>query len=435
MKDILWSCFETAVNYYQGFIMVWFVYRFLNPKSIDMAKIFLVVFSIAFGTAITILNHICIYESFASVIYFIILFVYSLIAFDDKIIKRILSAVIPNVLLLLITSLELNMISSIFKMSIVDLITRTDIVRFIALVIIQASIWVALKLVIKLFKFSDSYTFSDWSPIITMLIFSFILVSLLHVLALSANNVQRIYINMLYLCIFVLNLLMFQVLYSLYKKNDQIKSIKLWNLKEKYITQFVDDSKTQYDSIRKIRHGINNQLVAVYSMLSDGETEAAMNFIEQSTDVLKHTASFVQTNSLAANAIINSKLTHATAIGAQVSCISANDLMGINEIDLCDLLSNILDNAVTACENLPPEIKRFISLKITEENGIYTILIKNSISESVLTKNPKLKTTKNDKKNHGFGISIIKDIVRKYNGRLDYYESDDAFCCYIVLKV
>lgn len=54
MKNLLWKCFELVINYYQGFIMTWFVYRFLNPKSLKQAKTFLSIFSIIFGTTITL---------------------------------------------------------------------------------------------------------------------------------------------------------------------------------------------------------------------------------------------------------------------------------------------------------------------------------------------------------------------------------------------
>ena len=33
------------------------------------------------------------------------------------------------------------------------------------------------------------------------------------------------------------------------------------------------------------------------------------------------------------------------------------------------------------------------------------------------------------KKSHGLGTKIVKDIVEKYNGSIDYYEEDEFFCC------
>lgn len=434
MKDLLWNSFEIAVNYYQGLIMAWFVYKFLTPKDIKLAKIFLSVFGIIFGTTITLLNRITIYEGYTSIFYIAILLIYALIAFNDSIIKKALSTIIPNIILLLVTSLELNLISSVNKISVKDLITNYNALRFITLIMIQFSLWISLTLIVKLFKFSDNYTMSDWSPIITVLITSFILVSLLHVLALSVSSTQRIYINIAYLVIVILNFLMFYVIYSLYLKNMQIKNMKIQALKEQYVEQYVNNAKTQYDLIRKIRHDIKGQLATVYSLLSDDKTDEAMKFIEQSNAIIRNTATFVQTDNVVANAIINSKLTAASTLGIKVSCITINDFTGINELDLCDLLSNTLENAITACEMMPADVNRFIYLEISKENGIYTFLIKNSLYESVISENPNLKTTKFDKKNHGLGTSIIRDIANKYNGRYDYYEIDSTFCCSVILK-
>ena len=434
MKDLLWNGFELLINYYQGFIMIWFVYRFLTPQSIKKAKIFLSVFSVIFGTTITLLNRYTLYEGITSTLYIVILLVYAVIAFNDKIIKKILSTIIPNILLLLITSVELNLISSLNKISVKDLITNDNGVRFMTLIVIQISLWLSLKSIIKLFKFSDSYTLSDWSPIIIVLISSFILVSLLHVLSLGANDTQRLYVNLSYLVIIILNFLMFYVIYLLYLKNAQIKNMKIMSVKEQYMEQYVNNAKTQYEMIRKIRHDIKDQLSTVYELLSNDKTEEAMGFIEQSSSIVKATMTFVQTNNSVANAIINSKLSTAATLGIKVSCITVNDFVGINELDLCDLLSNTLENAINACEAMPLNPNRFIYLEISKENNIYSFMVKNSLDKSVIRDNPKLKTTKKDSINHGLGISIIRDIVNKYSGRYDYYEIDNAFCCSIILE-
>lgn len=301
MKNLLWKCFELVINYYQGFIMTWFVYRFLNPKSLKQAKTFLSIFSIIFGTTITLLNHITLYEGFTSTLYLVILLVYAIIAFNDSIIKKLLSTIIPNIILLLITSVELNLLSSLNRISVKDLITNDNSVRFMTLIVIQISLWISLKIIIKLFKFSDSYTISDWSPIITVLISSFILVSLLHVLSLNADDTQRIYINLSYLVIIILNFLMFYVIYSLFFKNAQIKNMKVLSVKEQYMEQYVNNAETQYELIRKIRHDINDQLTTVYELLTSGKTEDALGFIEQSNGIVKATMTFVQTNNPVAN--------------------------------------------------------------------------------------------------------------------------------------
>lgn len=434
MKNLIWNGFELLINYYQGFIMSWFVYSFLKPKSIKKAKILLPIFSVIFGTTITLLNKYILYEGLTSTLYVLILLTYAIFAFNDNLIKKLLSTIIPNIIALLITSVELNLISSLNKISVKDLITNYNSVRFITLMVIQISLWLSLKIIIKLFKFSDSYSISDWSPIITVLISSFILVSLLHVLSLGANDTQRLYVNLSYLVIIILNFLMFYVIYSLYLKNAQIKNMKIMSVKEHYMEQYVSNAKTQYEMIRKIRHDIKDQLTTVYDLLSNEKIEEAMGFIEQSSGIVKSTMTFVQTNNLVANAIINSKLSTASTLGIKVSCITVNDFVGINELDLCDLLSNTLENAITACKAMTSNSNRFIYLEISKENNIYTFIVKNSLDKSVISQNPKLKTTKKDSNNHGLGTSIIRDIVNKYSGRYDYYEIDNAFCCSIILE-
>ena len=210
--------------------------------------------------------------------------------------------------------------------------------------------------------------------------------------------------------------------------------MKIMSVKEQYMEQYVNNAKTQYEMIRKIRHDIKDQLSTVYELLSNDKTEEAMGFIEQSSSIVKATMTFVQTNNSVANAIINSKLSTAATLGIKVSCITVNDFVGINELDLCDLLSNTLENAINACEAMPLNPNRFIYLEISKENNIYSFMVKNSLDKSVIRDNPKLKTTKKDSINHGLGISIIRDIVNKYSGRYDYYEIDNAFCCSIILE-
>ncbi len=53
-----------------------------------------------------------------STLYLVILLVYAIIAFNDSIIKKLLSTIIPNIILLLITSVELNLLSSLNRISV-----------------------------------------------------------------------------------------------------------------------------------------------------------------------------------------------------------------------------------------------------------------------------------------------------------------------------
>ncbi len=48
------------------------------------------------------------------------------------------------------------------------------------------------------------------------------------------------------------------------------------------------------------------------------------------------------------------------------------------------ILSNTLDNAITASEKITDESERFINLDISKTMDIYRIVVRNAINESVL---------------------------------------------------
>ena len=434
MKNLFWNSFEIAVNFYQAFVQIWFIYRFFQPSAKKSVKMMSGVFGIILGTALTFLNSITLFEGFYSYIYIVIVFLYASIAFKEKIIKKIFVSIFSFLIVLIITVVELNFISSVFEISVEQMITDESVKRFICVIVIQISIYIALRLTLTVFKYADEYAFSDWLPIITLLIATYILSSLLHVLSLSMNEEQRIIINLANVVLLILNFVMFYVIHSLYEKNKRINEMKIIEVKEQYLEQFIGNANSQYESIRKIRHDIKDKLSTVYGLLANGHNDEAMIFIEKSSKVIAQIETFVQTNNAVANAIINSKLTTAYSLGIKVSCITVADFSGIDETDLCDLLSNILETAIAACQEIQNNGKRYIYLQISSENNIYTFLVKNSVSHSVMECNPQLKTTKADKNSHGLGTSIIRDIANKYNGRCDFYEIDNTFCCSVILK-
>lgn len=183
-----------------------------------------------------------------------------------------------------------------------------------------------------------------------------------------------------------------------YELDLQIIQNEILKLHEQYGRQYVKNADLQYDSIQKIRHDMKDQLSVVYAMLSEGKTNAAMEYISKNVDVISSNYNMVNTDSIVVNAIVNSKFTVAETVGINVQCSSVKYFDGIDEMDLCNLLSNMLDNAVEACMSIPKEMKKFVSLDIGCENGIYRFAVKNSINRSVLENNRQLITSKSDKK-------------------------------------
>ena len=84
-----------------------------------------------------------------------------------------------------------------------------------------------------------------------------------------------------------------------------------------------------------------------------------------------------------------------------------------------------MDNAIEA--SIKETERKEVNIDIMPKKGYVNIIVKNAILQSVLEKNPDLKTTKTDERIHGIGMRSISDIVKKYDGMLDFYEKNNFF--------
>lgn len=57
MTITLWTIFEILINFYQGGLETWFIYRFLTPRSHERAKIWAVIFAVCEGCLVTAFNY------------------------------------------------------------------------------------------------------------------------------------------------------------------------------------------------------------------------------------------------------------------------------------------------------------------------------------------------------------------------------------------
>ena len=185
--------------------------------------------------------------------------------------------------------------------------------------------------------------------------------------------------------------------------------------------------------IRKIRHDIKDNMSAVYRLVEEDKKSEAIEYMSSYLTDLTEKESLITTNNPVVNAVINSKLSAAKSYGINVVCICISDFTGITDLDLCSLLSNMLNNAISACKSCLIESKR-IYLHISADEYKYDFCVKNTIESSVLKNNPNLLTLKNNKKEHGIGVGIIRSIAEKYDGKVDFYEEINEFCCRVILK-
>lgn len=193
-----------------------------------------------------------------------------------------------------------------------------------------------------------------------------------------------------------------------------------------YIRKQESDIRSLHQSMRRLKHDMKNHLMVLASYLNDGDYEAAKTYTSEILDRLNAMHSYIETGNALLNHILNEKLELARncgiAVRAQIETLSFSRM---RSIDFSALFTNLLDNAIEASKREPAGE---LFLHIFQERGYDAISVKNKITKSVLTENPKLHSTKEDREQHGIGITQIKEITVSYGGICDFYEKDGYFC-------
>ena len=99
--------------------------------------------------------------------------------------------------------------------------------------------------------------------------------------------------------------------------------------------------------------------------------------------------------------------------------------INMDDFHLVSLLSNLLDNAITAAAKCPDG---FIRLAITEVKNYIQIECTNNHQEQIQQKNNIFFTTKATQKEiHGLGIKSMRKTVEKLRGEIHIDYTEDSF--------
>ncbi len=437
MKNILWAIFELLINVFQGYAFCLYSYKYLNNKGLKKFVFgYGSVYSLLIAGTITFFNRITIFEHLWAFLYALIIFIFSVHRLKGSIIEKIFSAILPILIMTISSAFMSNFISALFEIPLKNLLFDKNFSRFILLISTQLMIIYLSIFSLKILKKDGINKLNphEWVLIISVFSISIIISAFLNFISMdNFSSKNRHFIILTFVGILVINLIVVFIVSDLSKMNNLKYENELLKIKQEYSRQYVSDSSTEYEVIRKLRHDFKDNWSAVYELIKDNKNQQALKFIDEYIDELSEKETLINTNNEIVNAVVNVKLSAAKSYGINVICMCTSDFSNISDLDLCSLLSNMLENAITACKSCKNPSRR-IYVNITSDEFKYKFCVKNTIEESILQKNPKLITTKENKKNHGLGIKIIKSIADKYYGKVDYYEENDEFCCYIELK-
>ncbi len=441
-----WLLLELAVNIFQGIAMIYYPFAYLGAKGEkNFIKCKGMWFGLALAALISAMNILSsieifhVFENYMVILYFAVILLFSLIKLNQSKLKKLFISASSILIVVMCSATFPNLAASLSGKTLTEILTENSVERLICMITVQLMIIFIMELSLYIFKKFEKgkseLTYLEWILIASVLSVSCLICCFINSAALDVKipSVNR-YLACSVLGIVLINVIVCYLVIGLERKNAVFKENEILKLEQIYIRQMSDNAKAEFENTRKLRHDFKDGYSIILTMLSDGKTSDAIDFIKQSLNNFTCSEVFINTNNEAVNAVINTKLSRAKSAGIDVICSSVSNLSGIDDMDLVRLLSNLIDNAIEGCLSVASALKQ-IRLSITADEYKYDICVKNTISGSVLKNNPHLRTTKKDSGNHGYGTVIIREIAEKHNGNCLYYEENGFFCCNIIMAI
>lgn len=239
----------------------------------------------------------------------------------------------------------------------------------------------------------------------------------------SSGDQLRIFSAILLLLVFAMA---FDFIFVNFKNYVMKSLVDLLDNQMRSMTDFCREINERDTEIRKYRHDSKNHILALYAMIEKGQDKEALTYLRRLDDCL-YANNRVQfnTGNYIADAMLSSKEGIARGYGTLIAFNGMVPAQGIDDKDMVVILSNLLDNAIEACMKLDGEKK--ICINSACENRTWAIDIRNPAAEQVSLESGNIITTKKDPISHGFGLTNVKEAVKKYSGTIKINSNDSEF--------
>lgn len=229
-----------------------------------------------------------------------------------------------------------------------------------------------------------------------------------------------------------LNFLVFFMIQNIVKYEREKQETQLFHERTKNQIAMYRYMEEVYAEQRKKMHDFKNHMTCVQGLLVNNANREAIEYLRTVNDNWMDELDYINTNHVIVNSILNQKYKLARAKGIAM-ILSVNDLQGIqiNDEDIVTVLSNLLDNAIEACEKVTEKPKN-IRVRVWHEENRTIISTKNPIDKPIKIQEGRIYSTKRNERMQGIGLLNIKNVVEKYDGE-DIYSCSDGYFTHSVI--
>jgi len=372
---------------------------------------------------------ISINNSFVLLISMFILAIALTFIYKARIIVKIFAATIYTIIGVLVEVITGILMSAATSRS-VEVLSKNTVYYFESVFISKALLIILVKVIqYKKLPTGSKISKNSFLPMMALPLTTLFIIYLMSEYAYSFSQTKTIaFVAVAAIMLIASNLLVFYLFEKQLKQDANAQQSSLAQQQMQYQTQYYKEIAEKYKLSNQTVHDTKNQLFAVSIAISNNETDKAKSKIDEMCNNVFGASNSIKTGNDALDALLNTK--YRNIEDSNINFIHSIFIAAknqIDDIDLCIIVGNALDNAIEACSKIKTAGKKNIELKMMQVGDHLTIELTNPTSTIAETINGKIATGKKDTGLHGFGLQSIQELVNKYNGNLTISQKEGYF--------
>ena len=282
----------------------------------------------------------------------------------------------------------------------------------------------------KNIKFGNTFPKAYWISLFIIPVLSLIMLSI----TFQSVGLDSYQIAASVTIVFVINFTIFFLFDRLSKLYQDSQKKEFVEKQNQYYEKQLQIINVSMKTMSTLKHDMQNHLNTILVCIEKENIDEAKNYITSMIGVSKSNEEMIQTGYPAIDSLVNVKFQLAKQNGIKVSSnVHLPPDLNFSAFDSTVILGNLLDNAIRAASDVTDN--KYIEFAVRYSKGILFIKISNPYKNIIMKENKSMVTTKEDKVNHGFGLTSVGEVVEKYNGTVKIETDENIFTITVALYV
>jgi len=264
-------------------------------------------------------------------------------------------------------------------------------------------------------RYMESTHAGEWLLLFLPMLTSYFLLSYFSNSVTNTKVLILLLLVVLFLFVMVLRIVFFQSVVVDMKESEQKMEKWMQVQRREY-----EEMCRKMEAGRIYRHDMRHHLLILNGMAVQEDVKGILNYIENMRGKLAETEREFYCANAAVNTMLSVCIGQARETGSDIGVnVRLPEVLPFDEMDVCMIFANALENAANACKEIAEEKERYIHIAAELIDGRKLLIsIQNSCNRILNFGEDGLPVSDDGKnsKEHGIGLKSIRSLVEKYHG-------------------